>query len=243
MSSDVRAAYSARAAEYVEQLGSVASLHPSDRALIRSWARDVEGPILDAGCGPGHWTGYLAEHGHDARGVDQVPEFIEHARLTYPGVSFKLSSFDQLSEAAASVGGVLAWYSLIHHEPRTVRGVLEEFARILRPGGTLLLGFFVGSGIERFDHAVATAYRWSPETLSTELSAAGFQVNETHTRTGQAPTPRPHGAIAAQLALSPPNPESNAQPAANTVRLRTLLRSVGLGGWRANCSMIATAAP
>ncbi|WP_448656138.1 class I SAM-dependent methyltransferase [Microbacterium lacticum] len=209
MSSDVKAAYSARATEYVEQLGSVASLHPSDRALIRSWAREVEGPILDAGCGPGHWAGYLAEHGNDVRGVDQVPEFIDHARLTYPGVSFALSSFDQLTEATASVGGVLAWYSLIHHEPGTVSTVLDEFARILRPGGALLVGFFVGPEVEPFDHTVATAYRWSAEALSTELSAAGFQIVETHTRTGQAPKPRPHGAILAQLAPNA-NPESNA---------------------------------
>lgn len=199
MSSEIKAAYSARAAEYVEQLGSVASLHPSDRALIRSRAKDVEGPILDAGCGPGHWAGYLAEHGYDVRGVDQVPEFIDHARLTYPGVSFALSSFDQLTEAIASIGGVLAWYSLIHHEPSTVRGVIDEFARILRPGGALLLGFFLGPEVEPFDHTVTTAYRWSPEALSTQLSGAGFEVIETHTRAGQAPRPRPHGAILARL--------------------------------------------
>ncbi len=202
MSSDVKAAYSARAAEYVDKLGSVSSLHPSDRALIESWAGDVDGPILDAGCGPGHWTGYLAERGSEARGVDQVPAFIEHARRTYPGVSFEVASFGHLPDATASAGGILAWYSLIHHEPDTVHGVLDEFARILRPGGALLLGFFLGSDVEPFDHTVATAYRWSPEALSTQLSAAGFEVVETHTRTGRARRPRPHGAIVARLAVT-----------------------------------------
>ena len=201
VSSDVEAAYSARAADYVEQLGSVASLHPSDRALIRSWAAQVEGPILDAGCGPGHWTAYLVEHGNDVRGVDQVPEFIDHARRTYPHVSFELGSFDTLHDVSDSVGGVLAWYSLIHHEPSTVRAALEEFARVIRSGGSLLLGFFIGPAVEPFDHAVVTAYRWSPEALSTELRAAGFDIVETHTRVGRTLKPRPHGAIVAQLAL------------------------------------------
>ena len=200
MSSDVEAAYSARAADYVDQLGSVAALHPSDRALISSWATQVEGPIVDAGCGPGHWTAYLVGHGSDVRGVDQVPEFIDHAHRTYPHVSFELGNFDQLHDASRSVGGILAWYSLIHHEPSAVRAALEEFARVLRPDGSLLLGFFLGPAVEPFDHAVVTAYRWSPEALSTELRAAGFDVIETHTRIGRNPKPRPHGAIVAQLA-------------------------------------------
>ena len=208
MSSDVEAAYSARAAEYVEQLGSVAALHPSDRALITSWAAQVEGSILDAGCGPGHWTAYLIEDGNDVRGVDQVPEFIDHARRTYPQVSFELGSFDTLPDASGSVGGILAWYSLIHHEPSTVRGVLEEFARVLHPGGALLLGFFIGPDVEPFDHAVVTAYRWSPEALSSELRAAGFEVIETHTRVGRDPKPRPHGAIVAQLTQTNEKPNS-----------------------------------
>jgi len=155
---------------------------------------------LDAGCGPGHWTGYLAAHGNDVRGVDQVPEFIEHARRTYPGVSFELGSIEHLRDESGSIAAVLAWYSLIHHEPNRVRGVLEEFARVLRPDGALLLGFFVGPEVEPFDHTVATAYRWSPEALSVELRAAGFQTVEIHTRTGHAPKPRPHGAIVARLA-------------------------------------------
>ena len=202
VSSDVEAAYSARAADYVEQLGSVASLHPSDRALIRSWAAQVEGPILDAGCGPGHWAAYLVEHGNDVHGVDKVPEFIDHARRTYPHVSFELGSFDTLRHASGSVGGILAWYSLIHHEPSTVRAALEEFARVIRSGGSLLLGFFIGPAVEPFDHAVITAYRWAPEALSIELRAAGFDIIETHTRIGRTSKPRPHGAIVAELALT-----------------------------------------
>ncbi|WP_211368115.1 class I SAM-dependent methyltransferase [Microbacterium rhizomatis] len=200
MSSDVESAYSARAADYVEQLGSVDSLHPSDRALIKSWAAQVDGPIVDAGCGPGHWSAYLAEHGHDIRGVDQVPEFVDHARRTYPHISFELGSLDRLRDSSGSVGGILAWYSLIHHEPSTVRTALEGFARVMRPNGSVLVGFFIGAQVEPFDHAVVTAYRWSAEALSNELRAAGFEVIETHTRIGRNPKPRPHGAIIAQLA-------------------------------------------
>ena len=200
MSSDVEGAYSNRAADYVEQLGSISAAHPSDLELITTWATQVRGPLLDAGCGPGHWTAYLTDKGNDARGVDQVPDFIEHARTTYPHVAFELGDFDRLPDAAMSIGAILAWYSLIHHEPSAIRATLEEFARVLKPAGGLLLGFFIGPVVESFDHAVVTAYRWPPEALASELRATGFEVIETHTRTGRYAKPRPHGAILARLA-------------------------------------------
>ncbi|QIG40981.1 class I SAM-dependent methyltransferase [Microbacterium sp. 4R-513] len=201
MSLDVQAAYSNRAAEYVRALGSTAAAHPSDVELITSWAAHVNGPILDAGCGPGHWSAYLTEEGHVVSGIDQVPEFIEHARDAYPGVPFELGNINRLPFESGSVGGILAWYSLIHHEPSTVGATLEEFARVVQPGGALLVGFFIGPLVEPFDHTVVTAYRWAPEALANELEVAGFDVVETHTRTAREPKPRPHGAI---LARRPP---------------------------------------
>jgi SAM-dependent methyltransferase len=199
MASDVEASYSRRAAEYTEKLGAMTSVHSSDAHLVTTWATQIDGPLLDAGCGPGQWTGHLAAHGCDARGIDQVKGFIDHARSTYPRVPFDVGDIDALPYAADSIGGILAWYSLIHHEPGTIESPLAEFARVLRPGGELLLGFFVGSAVEPFDHAVVTAYRWSSEALTSELGAVGFEVIETHTRAGSRPKPRPHGAILARL--------------------------------------------
>lgn len=202
MGSDIRASYARRADEYAEHLGSMASVHPSDLQLVTAWADEMRGPILDAGCGPGHWSGYLASRGNDVRGIDLVPAFVEHARAVHPGVPFDVASIDALPHPANSFAGVLAWYSLVHHPPGDNRRALDQFARVLRPGGGLLLGFFTAPAVEEFDHAVATAYRWPPGVLSGELRAAGFEVIETHTRTGARPQPRPHGAILAQRSNS-----------------------------------------
>lgn len=199
MASDVSASYSHRAAEYTELFGSMTSVHPSNVELVTTWAGQIDGQLLDAGCGPGHWTAYLADRGNDARGVDRVPSFIDHARKTYPQVPFEVGSVDALADASRSVDGVLAWYSLIHHEPGTIHRPLAEFARVLRPGGRLLIGFFIGPTVEAFDHAVVTAYRWSAESLTAKLRSAGFEVVETHTRTGFRSKPRPHRAILARL--------------------------------------------
>jgi SAM-dependent methyltransferase len=199
MASDSEGSYARRAAEYIEQFGSTTSAHPSDVQLISSWAASVDGPLLDAGCGPGQWTAFLEQQGHEARGVDQVPEFVEYARQAHPDVAFTLGDVDALRDPAGSYGGVLAWYSLIHHGPDTIHRPLEEFARVLRPGGKLLVGFFVGAAVEPFEHAVVTAYRWPTDALRHELDAAGFDVVETHTRSVSAPKPRPHGAVVASL--------------------------------------------
>ena len=198
MGTSVEAAYTDRAAEYVEHLGTMASVHPSDVQLVSAWAADVEGPLLDAGCGPGHWTAFLAAQGRDVRGIDAVPAFIDNARHTFPGVPFTTGSIDALDAGPGTVGGVLAWYSLIHHDPESIRVPLDEFARVLGPGGMLLVGFFVGPVVEAFDHAVVTAWRWPAEALEHELGAAGFDVVETHTRIAATGTPRPHGAVLAR---------------------------------------------
>lgn len=201
MRSEVRNAYSRRAAEYAEHLGSMEAVHPSDRQLVTTWSGQITGPAIDAGCGPGHWTSYLAGLGVAVRGIDLVPEFIAHARATYPGIPFDVGAVDELQVETGTVGGVLAWYSLIHCEPDAIQASLREFARVLRPGSDLLLGFFEGPTVEKFEHVVVAAYRWPVGELCDKLRAVGFDVIETHTRLG--PGHRPHGAMLARRAASP----------------------------------------
>ncbi|ROR80468.1 Ubiquinone/menaquinone biosynthesis C-methylase UbiE [Plantibacter flavus] len=196
--STVRDAYARRSAEYAKLLGTMASVHPSDRQLVTSWADRIIGPALDAGCGPGHWTAYLASRGLDIRGVDLVPEFVAYARAEHPETRFDLGSLDTLDAETGTEGGVLAWYSLIHHRPDTIETPLAEFGRVLRPGGELLIGCFEGPSVESFDHAVVTAYRWPLMELAEQVRRAGFEVIETHTRTSL--DQRPHGAILARRA-------------------------------------------
>ncbi|GAB2573236.1 hypothetical protein GCM10027033_30140 [Leucobacter ruminantium] len=86
MDDRVRKSYGARADEYTALLGSVEQLSALDRERILSWARACRGPLLDLGCGPGHWTALLHDEGSEVRGVDIVPEFVELARRRFPGI-------------------------------------------------------------------------------------------------------------------------------------------------------------
>ncbi|MBD4514950.1 methyltransferase domain-containing protein, partial [Xanthomonas citri pv. citri] len=89
-------------------------------------------------------------------GIDPVPEFIDDARARFPDVAFRVGRAEALDVYDASVGGILAWYSLIHTDPSQLTAVFGEFARVLRPGGSILVGFFAGVDLTRFDHAVTT---------------------------------------------------------------------------------------
>lgn len=195
---DVARAYGVRAGEYASHLGTMDAVARPDRDLVLLWARTLTGPVLDVGCGPGHWTAYLSDHGIDAAGIDPAPEFVTHARRTYPGVRFCEGRAERLPAPDASVGGLLAWYSLIHLDPPGVATAVTDFRRVLHPGGRLLLGFFEGPSIEPFDHAVVRAFRWPVDALSSIVQDCGFDIDETHTRTDAGR--RPHGAIVATAA-------------------------------------------
>ena len=192
----VHADYTARADEYITLLGSIEATASEDRTLVSVWAQEVDGLVLDVGCGPGHWTSYLHAAGVEVVGIDPVGAFIDSARVTYPDTDFLLGRAEDLDVPAGSIGGVLAWYSLIHTEPELLAVALDEFARVIRPGGSLLLGFFVGDQCEPFDHAVTTAYLWPVSLLAEHVRRAGFGVITTQERTD--PGARPHGAIIAQ---------------------------------------------
>lgn len=191
----VRDSYAARADEYVDVLGSIDHAAQQDIDLVTTWARSVKGAVLDVGCGPGQWTHYLSTLGVDVEGVDPVAEFVESAKATYPGQRYRVGRAENLGLQDDSLGGILAWYSLIHTRPEKLKDALTEFARCIRPGGGLALGFFEGIELAPFDHAITTAYFWPTDLLAAEVAAVGFTVNHVETRTD--PGSRPLGALLA----------------------------------------------
>ena len=197
----VQQAYSSTAPVYIDLFGSVESVHADDLAIIERHLTHHDGPVVDVGCGPGHLTGYLHAEGCEVRGIDPVPEFIDHARRTHPEASFERGSVADLPLAGASVpaslAGVLAWYSLIHLTPDELDDALAAIRRGLRTGGALVVGFFTGVACEPFEHKVATAYRWPVDELAARLAAVGLVEVERRQR-AQDGDRRPHAVIVAR---------------------------------------------
>lgn len=191
----VAAAYDARALAYQHAVGGMHHVSPADRAFVEAWAEHAAGALLDVGCGPGQWTAHLFRRGASIAGRDPSAAFIALARGSAPGIDFQLGTAEHLDVPDGALGGILAWYSLIHTNPALIDRPLREFARCLAPTGTLALGFFTGEHVEPFPHAIVQAYRWPAALLASRVTKAGFRVTEIVERTdvGQ----RPHGALVA----------------------------------------------
>jgi SAM-dependent methyltransferase len=185
--------------QYIELFDGNWQEHADDTALVRRHLTGLCGPVLDLGCGPGHWTAYLHSLGADVTGVDMVPEFIAHARATHPGLNFRLGSMTQLDLPDHSVAGILAWYSTIHLPPTELDQVLTEFRRLLNFSGVLVTGFFGSDDdVAGFDHKVFTAYRWPVDVFVEHLVTAGFVELQRRSHQIQERPDRRYAAVAAR---------------------------------------------
>ncbi|CAL9663226.1 Trans-aconitate 2-methyltransferase [Actinosynnema sp. ALI-1.44] len=187
-----RAAYDTVAESYHETLKDVlAGNRPGsvlDRAMLGAFAELVTGRVADVGCGPGRITGHLAALGLDVFGVDLSPEMVAIARRAVPDVRFEVGSMTALDLPDGSLGGLVAWYSVIHVPPAEHPAVFAEFHRVLAPGGHLLLGFQVGDEAKHITEAYghrgldAMAYRLGVDEVVADLIGAGFAPHTTLVR-------------------------------------------------------------
>ncbi|MFE4952453.1 class I SAM-dependent methyltransferase [Leifsonia sp. NPDC056665] len=186
---EARVAYDLVAEDYAALLEGELEKLPIERAMLTAFAEQVAadggGAVADIGCGPGRVSGFLAGIGVDVRGVDLSPGMIEVARRDHPGIPFEVASMARLPYRDGELAGALAWYSIIHIPQEEQDAVCAEFARVVRPGGRLLLGFQVSEqGDEDVVH-LRQAYghelelrtrRQSPVRVKQRLAEAGFTV-------------------------------------------------------------------
>ncbi len=95
------------------------------------------GAALDAACGTGRHSAYLAALGHEVIGVDTSPEMLGRAREKVPGGQFNEADLHDLSLPDDHVDLVVCALALMHVPD--LEPVLAEFVRVLRPGGSLVI--------------------------------------------------------------------------------------------------------
>jgi len=180
-----RASYDIVAADYAARFGAELAARPLERALLAGFAELVQAggaaPIADIGCGPGGVTAHLSDIGSSAFGIDLSPQMVSQARRAYPGLRFEVGSMLALDLPDGCLGGVVAWYSIIHIPDEQLPRAFGEFFRVLSPGGYLLIAFQVGADVrhraEMDGHAVQLDFhRRQPDQVADTMSRAGLDV-------------------------------------------------------------------
>ena len=193
---DIAGTYDVVAEDYAERFAGELADKPFDRKLLDTFADEVAGPVLDVGCGPaGHIARYLADRGVSVGGVDLSPHSIEVARVRNPDLRFDVADLRALPLADASLGGIVAFYSVIHLPRPELPAAFAEFHRVLRPGGALLVAMHGGEGEigadDWFERGVSVrATLVSLPELTALFQAAGFTVTTEHERDPE-PTEHP----------------------------------------------------
>jgi SAM-dependent methyltransferase len=207
-----RAAYDTLATDYAEHTRGNLASQPLDRAMLTGFAELVRaaglGPVADIGCGPGHATAHLHAMGLRAFGVDLSPEMVALARQAHPGPRFDEGTMTALDVPDATLGGILARYSIIHLPTEQLPRVFAEFHRVLAPGGHLLLVFQVGDErrhrTEAYGHQISLPYYLRPPDRVAELlGQAGLAV---HARMVREPEQEETVPRASLLARKPADP-------------------------------------
>jgi ubiquinone/menaquinone biosynthesis C-methylase UbiE len=176
-----------------------AQIGPGMRERVRARLEQEEklGRVVELGCGTGFFTRALAERAESVVATDLSPGMVEVARsaVRAPHVRFQCEDCEETSFADASFD--TAFVSLVLHFTRP-EVAAHELARILRPGGTLVvanLGARELRGSARLRAQVrilfqgVTGYRRRPppglgrnvlraEELRALLERSGFAVTE-----------------------------------------------------------------
>lgn len=152
--------------------------------------RDVDGPILDLGCGPGAMTFPLVERGANVISMDLSREMLGRLQRRASRVGAHttpvMASADSLPFRSGAFAGVVTT-GVLEYVPSLSRA-LAEIERVLRPGGVLVGTMTLPRRLERFTMLTLRKLRGLPAQATQhivdragfdrEIEHAGFTIEE-----------------------------------------------------------------
>ncbi len=154
----------------------------------RYLARD--GIILEAGCGLAAVVIHLREQGFRVIGLDYAVNALHKARAFDPTLPLAAGDVHALPYASASLAGYLS-FGVLEHFAHGMGPALREAARVVRPGGILVLTIPYPNlvwklsqfrrrlqGAGRLNHDEFYESTYTQHDLIREAEAAGFTILE-----------------------------------------------------------------
>jgi SAM-dependent methyltransferase len=120
--------------------GEIAYEHWHRYAFARRFV--AERRVLDAACGEGYGTMLLGTVAHSVIGVDIDVATIDHAKATYGETTrrrFIAASCSGMPLPSASIDAIVSFETIEHMDATDQRQMINEFARVLKPEGLLIL--------------------------------------------------------------------------------------------------------
>lgn len=171
-------------AAYLSEAAEMASASMFRRYL------PLHGLVVDAGCGGGRWLALAHAHGCRVVGVDWHVPVLQRVRRRVPAARLVAADAARLPLRTASVAAVIS-LGVVEHDPEGPRSMLAEIARVLQPGGTLLLSvpynnvvrrLVVNPLYRRHNNRFAgkghdfVEFRFSARELRREIEAVGLHL-------------------------------------------------------------------
>lgn len=142
------------------------------------------GNALDAACGTGRLAAALSARGHRVVGFDASAQMIAISRRQVPEAAFGVGLLEACALSDRSVDLVVCSLALTHLPQ--LSAVFAEFARVLRPGGNLVISdihhqrILLGSVVRSFgpngEPGLAPTFRHSPGDYLRAALSNGFEV-------------------------------------------------------------------
>ena len=107
---------------------------PVVQSILAQYPR---GTALDAACGTGRHAKYLASQGHSVTGLDASPAMLEVARSKIPSARFEVADLSSIPMPNDAVDLAVCSLALTHCQE--LGPPIRELARVVRPGGTLVI--------------------------------------------------------------------------------------------------------
>jgi SAM-dependent methyltransferase len=183
--STIRENYDRLAEEYANRLFDELQHKPLDRKLLDRFAEQTRGrgDVCDLGCGPGHVARYLHDLEVSVFGLDLSPGMLEQARRLNPHIPFREGNMLSLNIATGTLAGIAALYAIVNIPELSLVMAFLEMARVLIPGGLLLIAFHIGDEVVHVDElwgqpVTIDFFLFKTAEIRQGLEAAGLSVDE-----------------------------------------------------------------